>query len=79
MGYRTSPVSADPELLPDRPRHRDSDNYGFADGHAEWINRKKLPDGTWAKEPDPRFDYDRVIWEPVLKESEGEELAAPDP
>jgi prepilin-type processing-associated H-X9-DG protein len=28
------------------------DNYGFADGHVQWIKRKKLPDGTSAKEPD---------------------------
>ncbi len=58
-----------PELLPSVPRHYSGDNYGFADGHAQWLPRKKLPDGTWAKEP----EADWVIWEPVVKESEGEE------
>ena len=55
-----------PELLPDEPRHLGSDNYGFADGHAQWIKRRKNPDGTWSKEP----VGDWVIWEPVLKESD---------
>jgi prepilin-type processing-associated H-X9-DG protein len=55
-----------PELLPDEPRHLGGDNYAFADGHAHWLRRKKLPDGTWAKEP----DADWVIWKPVLKEPE---------
>ena len=55
-------------LLPDQPRHFDGDHYGFADGHVQWLPRKKNPDGTWAREP----DADWVIWEPVLKESEGE-------
>ena len=58
-----------PELLPDEPRHLGGDNYGFADGHVEWLSRKKLPDGTWAKEP----EADWVIWERVLREDEGEE------
>jgi prepilin-type processing-associated H-X9-DG protein len=53
------------ELLPDVPRHSGGDNYGFADGHVEWIKRKKNPDGTWAKAP----DADWVIWKPVLKET----------
>ncbi|HUW12190.1 MAG TPA: hypothetical protein VM537_20860, partial [Anaerolineae bacterium] len=57
-----------PELLPDVPRHRGGDNYGFADGHVQWLPRKKNPDGSWAKEP----DADWVIWEPVVKEGEGE-------
>ncbi len=53
-----------PELLPDVPRHFGGDNYGFADGSARFlVPRKKLPDGTWAKEP----DADWVIWKPVLK------------
>ncbi len=52
-----------PGLLPDEPRHFGGDNYGFADGHVQWIRRKKLPDGSWAKEP----DADWVIWKPVLK------------
>jgi len=51
-----------PELLPDVPRHfRDGtggDNYGFADGHAEWLKRKQNPDGTYAKEPEAE-----VRWE----------------
>jgi len=55
-----------PELLPDEPRHMGGDNYGFADGHVEWLARKKRPDGTWAKAP----DADSVIWDPVLKEGE---------
>jgi prepilin-type processing-associated H-X9-DG protein len=55
-----------PELLPDKPRHLGGDNYGFADGHVQWIKRKKLPNGSWAKEP----DADWVIWKPVLKKSE---------
>ncbi len=53
-----------PELLPDRPRHFGGDNYGFADGSVKWLRRKKLPDGSWAKEPDAHW----VIWEPVLRE-----------
>jgi len=63
------------ELLPDEPRHKRGDNYIFADGRVDWVPRKKLPDGTWAKEPGP----DGVIWEPVLKDSEGEQTAAPEP
>jgi len=55
-----------PELLPDFPRHLGGDNYGFADGSVKWLPRTKLPDGTWAKEP----DADWVIWEPVLKDGE---------
>jgi len=60
-----------PELLPDDPRHFGDDDYVFADGHVEWLPRRKL--GTdkhgkpiWAKEP----DADWVIWEPVLKKPE---------
>jgi len=55
------------DLLPDRPRHLSSDTYGFADGHGAYCPRKKLPDGSWAKEP----DADWVIPEPLLKEDEG--------
>ena len=67
------------ELLPDEPRHLGGDNYGFADGHAEWLPRKKLgtdKDGKpiWARGP---VD-DSVIWEPVVREGEEEE-SAPDP
>lgn len=40
------------------------DNYGFADGHVQWLPRKKNPDGTWAKEP----DADWVVWEPGVEE-----------
>jgi hypothetical protein len=61
-------ASGGPEALPDVPRHRGGDNYGFADGHDEWIKRSRFPDGTWAKEP----DADWVIWEPVLKDQAGE-------
>jgi len=69
-----------PELLPTEPRHLGGDNYGFADGHVAWLARKKLgtdEDGNriWAKEP----DADWVIWEPVLKESEGEQPPSADP
>ena len=53
-------------LLPEEPRHLGGDNYGFADGSVKWLPRTKLPDGTWAKEP----DADWVIWEPVLKDGE---------
>ncbi len=49
-----------PELLPDTPRHLGGDNYGFADGHVQWLPRKKLPDGSWAKGP----DADWVRWKP---------------
>jgi len=49
-----------PELLPDEPRHSGGDNYGFADGDAQWIKRKKRPDGSWAKEP----EADWVRWKP---------------
>ena len=48
------------EMLPERPRHSGGDNYGFADGHAQWIKRKKRADGTWAKEP----EADWVRWKP---------------
>jgi len=65
------------ELLPDEPRHKGGDNYIFGDGHFEWVPRKKLPDGTWVKEPHPRYDW--VTWEPVLKESEGEQPPQADP
>jgi prepilin-type processing-associated H-X9-DG protein len=41
-----------PELLPDIPRHHGGDNYAFADGHVQWLPRRKNPDGTWAKQPD---------------------------
>jgi hypothetical protein len=53
-------------LLPDEPRHLGGDNYGFADGSARWLNRKKLPDGTWAKEPEVE-----VRWEVGVKEAAG--------
>ncbi len=60
-----------PELLSDEPRHFGGDNYGFADGHVQWLSRKRL--GTdkhgnpiWAKKP----DADWVIWEPVLRKPE---------
>jgi hypothetical protein len=52
-----------PELLPHTPRHYKRDWYGFADGHVEYLPRKRLPDGTWAKEPDANW----VIWEPVVE------------
>jgi prepilin-type processing-associated H-X9-DG protein len=55
------------ELVADQPRHRGSDNYGFADGHAQQIRRKQNPDGTWAKEP----EADWVIWEVAAREPEG--------
>ena len=62
-----------PELLPDVPRHFGGDNCGFADGHVQWLPRRKL--GTekhghpiWAKEP----DADWVIWNPVLKQPTAE-------
>jgi prepilin-type processing-associated H-X9-DG protein len=69
-----------PELLPEEPRHFGGDNYLFADGHIAWIPRKRLgtdEDGNaiWAKEP----ARDEAIWEPVLKESEGEAAAPADP
>ena len=58
-----------PELLPEVPRHLGGDLYGFADGHVQWLPRRKNPDGTWAKEP----EADWVIWEPMVEESEGEQ------
>lgn len=57
------------EVLPDAPRHVGRDTYGFVDGHAAYIPRKKLPDGSWAKAPLKTG----VIWEPVVRESEGEQ------
>jgi hypothetical protein len=82
------------DLLPSRPRHlrvggltrRDEDadgpvdTYVFADGHVEKLGRKRAGLGflgwpIWVKEP----HADRAIWEPVLKDSEGEQTAAPDP
>lgn len=63
-----------PALLPDEPRHLGGDHYGFADGHVQWLPRKKLgmdTDGKpiWAKEP----DADWVIWEPVVKDKQEEQ------
>jgi hypothetical protein len=49
-----------PDLLPARPRHSGGDVYGFADGHSQWLPRKKRRDGSWAKAP----DADWVRWEP---------------
>jgi len=54
-----------PELLPDVPRHQGGDNYGFADGHAEWLKRRQNPDGTYAKEPAAE-----VRWEVETREPE---------
>jgi len=48
-----------PELLLGEPRHFGGENYGFADGHVQWIKRRKNPDGTWAKQP----EADWVIWQ----------------
>jgi len=48
------------ELLVKEPRHLGGDNWGFADGHVQWLPRRKLPDGSWAKEP----DADWVRWKP---------------
>ena len=39
------------------------DYYGFADGSVKWLPPKKLPGGTWAREP----DADWLIWEPVAR------------
>jgi len=39
-------------MRPPRGSTPGDDSYGFADGHAQWLARKKLPDGTWAKAPD---------------------------
>ncbi len=55
------------ELLPDERRHLGGDHYGFADGRATWLKRKRLPDGTWAKEPAAD-----VIWEAEAEEREPE-------
>ncbi len=52
-----------PGILPSKPRHGGGDNYGFADSSVRWLPRRKLSDGSWAKEP----DADWVIWKPVLK------------
>jgi prepilin-type processing-associated H-X9-DG protein len=52
-----------PELLPAEPRHLGGDNYAFADGHVIWLPRKKLPDGSWAKEPDANYG-EPVKWKP---------------
>jgi hypothetical protein len=59
-----------PELLPVKARHFGGENYAFADGGCYWLVRERLPDGTWPKQP-----YAEVIWEPVLKESEGDAAA----
>jgi hypothetical protein len=37
----------------------------FADGHVQWLPRKKNPDGTWAKQPDAD-----VRWEVDAREPE---------
>jgi hypothetical protein len=51
-------------MRPPRGSAPGGDYHGFADGHVQWLARKKLPDGAWAKGP----DVDWVIWEPVLRE-----------
>jgi prepilin-type processing-associated H-X9-DG protein len=56
------------KLLRKSPKWIGGDNYGFADGHVQWLPRKKLPDGTWAKEP----EADWVIWDPKVKQEAGE-------
>jgi len=40
-----------PELLPTEPRHFIGDEYGFADGLAHYLTRRRAADGTYAKEP----------------------------
>jgi hypothetical protein len=68
-----------PELLPDRPRHYrytgsgSVDIYGFVSGEARRFARRQIDvdeegEPTWAKAP----EADWVIWEPVLREGEGE-------
>jgi hypothetical protein len=62
-----------PELLPGEPRHYGSDDYVFCGGGSAWRPRKRLGADSrgypiWATEP----EADWVIWEPVLKEDEGE-------
>jgi len=52
-----------PELLPNEPRHLGGDNYGFTDGHATWVQRKRLGrdangEPIWTKEP----KGDSVLW-----------------
>jgi len=39
QGWNTSGGA---ELLPKEPRHLGGDNYGFADGHAAWVNRQMV-------------------------------------
>jgi prepilin-type processing-associated H-X9-DG protein len=60
-----APTAGGPELLPDIPRHLGGDNYGFADGHVQWLPRKQNPDGTWAKAPEAE-----VRWEVDAREPE---------
>ena len=69
-------AAGDQSIMPDTPRrfHNEGDGYGFADGHWSWHFRKPL--GTDAKdgplwEKGPRTNS--LTWEPVLKESEGEQ------
>jgi hypothetical protein len=47
-----------PEDVVDRHKGGAGDYFAFADGHLGWVERKHLPDGTWAKEPEAE-----VIWE----------------
>ena len=63
---RGKSLAGGPELLPNEPRHRLGDYYVVASGSVRYIGRKRLPDGTWSKEP----EADWVIWEPVLKGSD---------
>ena len=49
------------ELLPNKPRHVGGDRYAFVDGSTAWVPRRKLPDGTWAKEPKEGY---QVTWKP---------------
>jgi prepilin-type processing-associated H-X9-DG protein len=58
-----------PELLPDDARHYVGDNYGFADGHAQWLRRAwRGPEDSevWLK----AVDGD-VVWAPVWKDDAG--------
>ena len=58
-----------PELLPNVPRHHHSDYYAFADGRVALLPRKRLRDGSWAKEP----NADWATWDPFVAEAAKDE------
>ena len=53
------------QQLPDTPGHRFGDNYGFADGHHQWLPRRSLSAGSRDQGPWAKGTHaDWVRWDP---------------